>query len=76
MTRHKNPKMRLRNHIVTRKEEEVPRKTRWWKKFFQRKRKRQRRRSEMLHLWKGGHKSWECPERNKEGEGEAHISEA
>jgi hypothetical protein len=24
MTRHKNPKMRLRNHIVTRKEEEVP----------------------------------------------------
>jgi hypothetical protein len=25
---------------------------------------------------KAGHKSWECPERNKEGEGEAHISEA
>jgi uncharacterized protein YjbK len=24
MTRHKNPKMRLRNHIVTQKEEEVP----------------------------------------------------
>jgi hypothetical protein len=25
---------------------------------------------------KAGHKSWECPKRNKEGEGEAHISEA
>jgi hypothetical protein len=25
---------------------------------------------------KAGHKSWECPERKKEGEGEAHISEA
>jgi hypothetical protein len=24
MTRHKNPKMRLRNHIVTQKEDEVP----------------------------------------------------
>ena len=24
---------------------------------------------------KVGHKSWECPERKKEGEGEAHISE-
>jgi hypothetical protein len=24
MTRHTNPKMRLRNHIVTRKEEEFP----------------------------------------------------
>jgi hypothetical protein len=24
---------------------------------------------------KEGHKSWECPERKKEGEGEAHISE-
>ena len=24
---------------------------------------------------KAGHKSWECPERKKEGEGEAHISE-
>jgi hypothetical protein len=24
MTRHKNPNMRLRNHIVTRKEEEIP----------------------------------------------------
>jgi hypothetical protein len=25
---------------------------------------------------KEGHKSWECPKRKKEGEGEAHISEA
>jgi hypothetical protein len=25
---------------------------------------------------KAGHKSWECLERKKEGEGEAHISEA
>jgi hypothetical protein len=25
---------------------------------------------------KEGHKSWECPERKEEGEGEAHISEA
>jgi hypothetical protein len=25
---------------------------------------------------KAGHKSWECPERKKEGEAEAHISEA
>jgi hypothetical protein len=23
---------------------------------------------------KAGHKSWECPERKKEGEGEDHIS--
>jgi hypothetical protein len=25
-------------------------------------------------LWKTGHKSWECPERKKEGGGEAHKS--
>jgi hypothetical protein len=25
---------------------------------------------------KVGHESWECPERKKEGEGEAHILEA
>jgi hypothetical protein len=25
---------------------------------------------------KTGHMSWECPEKNKEGGGEAHISEA
>jgi hypothetical protein len=29
----------------------------------------------MLCLWKNGHKSYECPDRKKEG-GETHIAEA
>jgi hypothetical protein len=29
----------------------------------------------MLHMWKNGHRSFECPEKKKDG-GETHIAEA
>jgi hypothetical protein len=64
MTRHKYPNMRLRNDIVTSKRRKFSR-----KRSGGRSSSRGRGRGGEVRCYtcgKSGHKSWQCPKRNKE----------
>jgi hypothetical protein len=77
MTRHIIPRMRLRNHTITQKKEEVPRGRQGGGISSYRGRGRSRGGEVRCYACgKTEHMSWKCPERKKEGGGEAHISEA
>jgi hypothetical protein len=78
MTRNIRPRLRLENHKVTQKEEEVPEGDSMVEGMtFPRGRGRGRG-GEVKYYACGKirHMSWECPEKKKEGGGEAHILEA
>jgi hypothetical protein len=78
MTRHTNPKTRLKNHTVTWKEEEVPEEDRVGGGRSSSRGRGRSRGGEVIcyACGKTRHVSWECLKKKKEGGGEAHISEA